>query len=397
MSISPYSLLNSHSFGSNNWCFKFQPLDKANGLLLSLSNGEIHCLDFGTCQSKQSIRVSNLSINDLKILNSDFHCGSLFSTATAESVKIFDINSNNGPIATLHNDKNVPFLSLDSRHGLLAMGTELQGVDAQINIYDIRKWDTPLRSLIDSHHDDVTALKFHPSDPTVLLSGSTDGYTNVYDLTQQDEDDALHQVMNYASIHSCGWLSPNRIFTLSHMETFAIHELNDKSEELKEPQPLDFGDVREKWGCDYVIDVYPGYIAAGKSQEGNGQLKLIPTNGENISVKDSVVIPSAHGDEVIRDVFIPPSHSELVYSCGEDGFVNLWKNNNGALNVPEQFWDYSKRTMHVLDGDFSLESGNEVEKSKLGVEKREKSKKSKSKKSKKKEKKHSKSQRFKPY
>lgn len=47
------------------------------------------------------------------------------------------------------------------------------------------------------------------------------------------------------------------------METFAIHELNDKSDESHEPKPQEFGDVRELWDCEYVVDVYPGFIATG--------------------------------------------------------------------------------------------------------------------------------------
>lgn len=328
---------------------KLQPLQHGNnGLLTSLSNGEVHYLDPSTLTTIQKYNISETSINDLQLINHNPTSSPLFTTATSNSVKIFDIHSTK-EVATIHSQGNVPFPSLDSRHGLLACGTELKGVDAAIYIYDIRKWDQPVRSLVDSHHDDVTCLKWHPNDPNILLSGSTDGYTNVYDLSEAEEEDSLHQVINFASIHSCGWLSPRRIFTLSHMETFAIHELNDKSDTLKEPQPIDMGDVREKWGCDYVVDVYPGFIATGKSQERQGELKLIPLQDETIDLTNSIVIPGAHDDEVIRDVYIPSHDSVMMYTCGEDGNVKLWKNNNGPLNVPEQLWDYSKRVNMLED------------------------------------------------
>ncbi|CAI5109579.1 BBT_HP_G0133380.mRNA.1.CDS.1 [Saccharomyces cerevisiae] len=50
---------------------------------------------------------------------------------------------------------------------------------------------TPIEHYIDSHHDDVTCIKFHPSDVNILLSGSTDGYTNIYDLKQDEEEGTL--------------------------------------------------------------------------------------------------------------------------------------------------------------------------------------------------------------
>lgn len=387
-----YSLVNGTNFGRDNWCLNLQPLYK-HGLLASLSNGEVCLLDWETQQSITKIKTGEVSINRLKVINNDFHNESIFSTASLEAVKIFDIRSKDC-IATIHNDKNSPFLSLDSRHNMLACGTELSGVDAELFIYDTRKFDAPIRSLVDSHHDDITDIKFHPSDINLLLSGSTDGYTNIYDLTQEDEDDTLHQVINYASIHSCGWIAPQRIYTLSHMETFAISELNDKSEELKEPQPLDFGDIRESWGCDYVVDVYPGFVATGRSQEGQGDLKIIPLVGEKIQVDNSITISNAHGDEVIRDVFIPSQYPNILYSCGEDGNVKCWKNDTGSLTVQGEFWDYSKR-FNVFDTDLDLSMDTETSaKSVQPVESIKKHKK----KAKKDKKKHSKNHtRFNPY
>lgn len=341
-----YSLLGSQFFGNDNWCLNFQPLYH-HSLLTSLSNGEVHQLDWKTGKSKSHIKTGETTINRLKVINSSFGDGSLFATANMGAVQIWDAKSNNC-VAQIHNEKNAPFLSMDSRHDMLACGTELSGTDAEVHIYDVRKWCAPLRSLVDSHHDDVTDISFHPSDPNVLMSGSTDGYTNVYDLRQAEEEDALYQVINFASIHSCGWMSPRRIYTLSHMETFAIHELNDKSDEAREPPALEFDDVRQPWGCDYVVDVYPGYVACGTSQEGAGRLRILPLRGEHVEPENAVDIASAHGDEVVRDVFIPTKNSRIMYSCGEDGYVKVWENSEGPLNVPGQFWDYSKR-LDLLD------------------------------------------------
>lgn len=394
---SRYDLLQANNFGSNNWCLNFQPLYN-HALLTSLSNGEVHHLDWNTGKTKQVVEIGDTSCNKLKIIDSNFHNGTLYSVASSDSVKIFDIRSKNS-IKTLKNEKNVPFLSLDSRHGLLACGTELCGVDAEIQIYDIKKWEQPARTLVESHHDDITDLKFHPSDPRLLLSGSTDGYTNIYDLTQDDEEDALHQVINFASIHSCGWLSPKRIFTLSHMETFAIHELNDRTDKPKEPEPLEFGDVREPWGCSYIIDVYPGFIAAGNSQENSGALRLLPFENEQVDVEASILIPSAHGDEVIRDVFVHPLRSNLLYTCGEDGYVKMWRTQE-ALKVPASFWDYSQES-NVLGNPMSAssqESSEEMESNyKLSESQPTTSEERRDKKMKAKKKSRSRATRYKPY
>lgn len=389
--MSSYTALHSESFGSDNWCLGLQPLYN-HALLTSLSNGEVHHLDWVTGKSKTVDQAGSSSINKLKIINSDYESGTSYAVASNDAVNVFDIRSRDR-LVSLKNDKNAPFLSLDSRHNLLACGTELSGVDAEVHIYDIRNWSTPVRSFLDSHHDDVTDIKFHPSDSKVLLSGSTDGYTNVYDLAQEDEEDALHQVINYASIHSCGWLTPKRIYTLSHMETLAIHELNDKSDEPREPQPFDFGDVRNKLSCNYVVDLYPGYVAVGGSRQGAGFLKLVPFDNEEFSLDTALTIPSAHGDEVVRDVFI--SSSNILYSCGEDGTVRTWKPHSNNLRARPEFWDYStrmdlfasedelkKQPLIEQPSEFSGSQNGEVHENKR---KREKGKKNK------------KSQRYKPY
>ncbi|EDO16729.1 hypothetical protein Kpol_1003p34 [Vanderwaltozyma polyspora DSM 70294] len=388
--MSSYSLLHSNSLGRTDWCLELQPLYR-HGLLSSLSNGDVNLLDWNTGNCIRTVKAGNTSINRMRVLDSDYDNGSVFSVAMNDAVKVLDLRvQGNSIVAELNNEKKTPFLSLDSRHGMLACGTELSGVDAEIHIYDIRNFDKPVRMLVDSHHDDVTDIKFHPSDPNVLLSGSTDGYTNVYDLTQVEEEDALHQVINYESVHSCGWLSPKRIYTLSHMETFAIHELNNKSDELTEPKPLDFGDIRGTWDCDYVVDVYPGYIAVGKSEENNGNLKIIPFHNELLNINDSISIPNAHGDEVVRDVFISPKSQNIMYSCGEDGSVKTWKIENNSLQVPPGFWDYSTQ-INVLDDNIDEQN---IEQSTRNIS--EPSIEKEKKKSKHKKSKHSK-RRYKPY
>ena len=71
-----------------------------------------------------------------------------------------------------------------------------------------------------------------------------------------EEDDALIQVMNHgSSIHHAGFLTDTDIFALSHDEVMSIYQLADPDEEVKEPLPQLFGDLRERLGCEYVVQV----------------------------------------------------------------------------------------------------------------------------------------------
>lgn len=114
-----------------------------------------------------------------------------------------------------------PLLSLafapqsSSAAALVAVGHELQSVDAPIYVYDLRSPAAPILTYDQSHSDDVTFLQFFPATGTaspstapILASGSTDGLMTVYDLSKgADEDDAVLSATNTgSSLARGGWL-----------------------------------------------------------------------------------------------------------------------------------------------------------------------------------------------
>lgn len=49
-------------------------------------------------------------------------------------------------------------------------------------------------------------VRFHPSDVSALVTGSTDGYVNVFDVRQTTEEDALQATLNTeSSVSSITW------------------------------------------------------------------------------------------------------------------------------------------------------------------------------------------------
>lgn len=103
-----------------------------------------------------------------------------------------------------------------------------------------------------------------------MLSGSTDGLVNLYDINIQDEDDTLLQVINHGSVHHAGFLSEDAVYALSHDETFSIHPItNPDSEADSDPNPIQFGDLRPRLHCEYVVQALGSnqgtYLAAGNT------------------------------------------------------------------------------------------------------------------------------------
>lgn len=119
---------------------------------------------------------------------------------------------------------------------------------------DVRSSPAPAATYNDLHSDDITTLTYHPSNPSVLLSGSTDGLVNICDTSVPDEDDVISRTLNLnASVHRAGFLSATQVYALSHDERFAVYGVTE--EEAGKDAVRDFGDMRAQIGCRYVADV----------------------------------------------------------------------------------------------------------------------------------------------
>ena len=373
----PMEAKNLHTwlpFTDNDWILKIIQLSEKE-FIASTSNGSLIGYSISNLSSTPTIKIEKAhesSINDIVKIDNDS-----IASCSSDGIKIWNLRSKSA-IVTLTNAKKSNFLSLAYKNNLLAAGTELVGVDAELHIWDIRNTDNVVRSFVDSHHDDITALEFHPTLTNYLMSGSTDGYVNIYNLIETEEDEALHQVINFASVHSCHFITESRISILTHMETLMIHDLNDTNyEELVEPKFKDFGDLRKEWPLnEYVIDISPtGFAAYGSNSESSLSLLPFDPESESFDLSKLISFPKAHGEEVVRDFVLIPN-SKMALSCGEDGRIKLWE-------LPFQLKSFvlgseEKETdITMTEGDVQLEK--------------------KSKKDKKDKKKHKKDVRFKPY
>jgi hypothetical protein len=77
----------------------------------------------------------------------------------------------------------------------------------------------------------------------------------------------LHQTINHGhSIHHANFLNDTDICALSHDEKFSMYELVTNPEEgVEEPAPVNYGDLRETLGGEYVANVLrrPGGAVVG--------------------------------------------------------------------------------------------------------------------------------------
>lgn len=220
--------------------------------------------------------------------------------------------------------------SLAVRDQYFAVGTESlkEGLgDVSVLLFDARNPGTPLRQYHESHTDTVTQLQFHPAQPQILLSGSTDGLVSVFDVNIEDEDDALQQVLNARSaVHCAGFLAQDQVYVVSTDEQYSIYTLAKTAAEDEElPPPIQFGDVRKELDCMYVIDILvqpdgPPLIAYGHNDQRTLAISSLGTPGA-WGFGQKIDLPGAHGEEVVRDLLLI---EKRAFSCGEDGNIKAW-------------------------------------------------------------------------
>ncbi|KAL2820711.1 WD40-repeat-containing domain protein [Aspergillus granulosus] len=213
--------------------------------------------------------------------------------------------------STLPSANQSPVLSIAccSETNNIVAGTELFSHQAIVAFWDVRSPNQPHLQYVESHNDDVTELQYHPTRHHILLSGSTDGLVNIYDTTVTDEDEALVQVINHGSVHHAGFINEKTIFALSHDEDFSIHPATNPDDPTQEPDPVQFGDLRQPLACEYIAQLCIGsqapYIAAGNKLDKRLDLiPLVPTPSWRFDEQNLWRLPGGHGGEVVRSVYV---------------------------------------------------------------------------------------------
>ncbi|KAK3672809.1 hypothetical protein LTR78_007395 [Recurvomyces mirabilis] len=303
--------------------------------LYSLAHIGGHCL--ATIGSDDTLRLFDAALKGTattQVRNAGLACLKSFSdqafiTAGRDGViRLWDSRAKQ--VAQLNESQDRGISAIACHDHIIAAGTESnkEGLgDVSVLLYDNRSPAAPIRDYDESHTDSITQLAFHPSQPTILLSGSTDGLVSLFDVNQREEEDAIQQVLNPRSaVHCAGFLTPDQAYVLTTDEQFLIYPLQEPVEGREPPPAIDFGDVRQKLDCMYVIDLVrqpngQPVVACGHNVKQT--LSLVQLDGpEPWNLGRSVQLPGAHGEEVVRDVLFA---QDRVYSCGEDGQVRLWR------------------------------------------------------------------------
>ncbi|XP_032763839.1 WD repeat-containing protein 89 isoform X1 [Rattus rattus] len=316
---------------------KTVPAEKGGLVAVLCSNGSIRIYDKETLNLLREFSGSPGLLNGVRFANS---CDNVYSASTDGTVKCWDARLASEKPAQLF--KGYPsniFISFDvnCKDHIICAGAEKVEDDALLVFWDARftsqdlSTRDPLGAYSETHSDDITQVRFHPSNPNMVVSGSTDGLVNVFDLSVDNEEDALVATCNSVSSVSCiGWCGRDykQIYCMTHDEGFCWWDLNH----LDTDEPitcLNIQDVRD------VTDVKEGhldYLIGGLYHEKMDRLFVIGgTNLGKIHLLSCTKTGLSHvtslqgGHAATVRSFCWTVSEDSLLTGGEDAQLLLWK------------------------------------------------------------------------
>lgn len=312
--------------------------EKGSLVAVLCSNGSIRIYDKETLNTLREFNGYPGLLNGVKFANS---CDSVYSASTDGTVKCWDARlASEKPVQLFKGYTSNVFISFDinCNDHVICAGTEkvdddalLVFWDARINSQDLSTGRDPLGTYSETHSDDITQVHFHPSNPNMVVSGSTDGLVNVFDINVDNEEDALVTTCNSVSSVSCiGWSGKDykQIYCMTHDEGFCWWDLNhlDTDEPITR---LNIQDVRE------IINVKEGnldYLIGGLYHEKMDKLFVIGgTNTGRIHLMNCTTSGLTHvttlqgGHAATVRSFCWNTQDDSLLTGGEDAQLLLWK------------------------------------------------------------------------
>ncbi|XP_062974223.1 WD repeat-containing protein 89 [Elgaria multicarinata webbii] len=267
--------------------------------------------------------------------------GVLFSACSDGAVKCWDTRlATAEPVQVFCGYPSNIFISFDISCNdlIICAGTEKVKEDAFIAFWDARgctssasSSEGPLGVYSESHNDDVTKICFHPTKPNLVVSGSTDGLVNVFDINKDNEDDALISTCNSdSSVSFIGWAGKDcrQVYCMTHDEGFCWWDLT----QLESDEPitlLHIPDARDVVGADNAkLD----YLIGGFYHEKLGKLFVVGgTSTGSLCFMDCCAdglnfVGALQGGHsaTVRSFYWNVEDNSLL-TGGEDAQLLLWK------------------------------------------------------------------------
>lgn len=180
-------------------------------------------------------------------------------------------------------------------------------------------------SFFESHQEEVSDVKFHPENPDVLASGSTDGLINVFDCKQESEEDALQFSLNTCdSVQKIKWHQQNLISCITNTNDVLMYN-SDSQDLLKKWQRSEITESMKRKSvidCNIIdcFDIGDEMMFLGSSNYNKGE------SLRSLKFNDTELTPLANfnGNSQIIRASLYDEMKNIYMTFGESAIISVW-------------------------------------------------------------------------
>lgn len=270
-------------------------------------------------------------ITDVKIVAEDEQ--KFYTSSLDGSIKLWDLRTPAKPALIFKDNsdgdvnlKPISCFDVSADQKFVCGGTPLVEADSYLLFWDSRK-SSVLGGYWETHTDDITQIKFSVGQPNLMLSSSTDGLVNLFDVSQSKEDDALLNSFNVdAAVRKLSWFDQESTFgCITDMETVQMWQVDDVEPTRQfDRQTLGQAIRMKSWNNAYACDIYAAssddaVILSGSNVGKGDYLKLA-------KLADGELNPYAtfeKNKQLVRCSCYDARQDKFI-TAGESGIISVW-------------------------------------------------------------------------
>lgn len=253
-----------------------------------------------------------------------------FTSSLDGTIKIWDFRNPMHTVAALQFEQEVSGMALNFNDTLVATGLE-----NSVNFFDVRRLDRNncLGVYADVHTNEITQLKFHPEQKSLLFSGSEDGLLCCFDVSATEAEDTVVSIMNTeCTVGKFGFFGPSQegIYCISSIETLSLMHFPSAQ------RIANFTDIRENFGVEYLVDC----LEMGDDSEllllcgnHNGQMELLALQPGQY--RRTGCRFNGHSETVRSAILLSDSAKHRLITSSEDGRMLQFELSPQHINIPQ--------------------------------------------------------------
>ena len=296
--------------------------------------------------SNQSFNIHDVGLNKLKTEHMDNHIidakfspvhPELFYIGTNQCIQLWDSRTDSSEATydfkTIETKAPKPMISFDinCQDKYLSAGTEVTNHDAFVVFWDIRGKHF-LGGYWETLGDDVNVSQFSKRDPNQLMTASADGQVNIFDISQDKEEDALVTSLNAeAPIRSLTDLQDDKVaVVLDHEESLLWKTYEGQPYRTFSREDFTVAIRRKITPWTYICGVHHDqetnktFVLSGSSYAANPCLRVL--NLSKTKLKPFADLHSS-SKKPTRNMIMRSSamfQSQTFITGSEDGLISIW-------------------------------------------------------------------------